>query len=114
MTQEIQNMIEHRILQLGHSGLSVQIAGPEAVSILEAIYQRGRDDSEREIKAAIAKQKSEEYVSKDEAMRLLGKSENTLWKWSKKGYIKRIKIGGTIKFSRISIDEILSGGKKLQ
>ena len=109
MSDEIQNLIQNRLLQLGSSGISVQIAGPEAVSILEAIYEKGREDSEREIRAAISKQESEEYITKAEAMELLGKSENTLWKWNKKGYLTWVKRGGTIMYSRARVFEIMTG-----
>lgn len=112
MSDEIQNIIQNRILQLGNPGISVQIAGPEAVSILEAIYQKGRDDSEREIRAAIAKQEAEEFITKAEAMELLGKSENTLWKWNRKGYLTWVKRGGTIMYARSSVLEILNGTKQ--
>lgn len=112
MSEEIQNIFQNRLLQLGSSGISVQIAGPEAVSILEAIYQKGRDDSEREIRAEIAKHEAEEFITKAEAMELLGKSENTLWKWNKKGYLKWVKRGGTIMYSRLSVLEILNGKKQ--
>ena len=112
MTQDIQNIIQNRILQLGNSGISVQIAGPEAVSILEAIYQKGRDDSEREIRAAIAKQETEEFITKTEAKELLGKSDNTLWKWNKTGFLEYCKRGGTIMYRRDSVLEVLNGKKK--
>ena len=112
MSNEIENIIQNRLLQLGSSGISVQIAGPEAVSILEAIYQKGRDDSERDLRESIARQQAEEFITKAEAMELLGKSENTLWKWNKKGYLTWVKRGGTIMYSRASVQEILNGKKQ--
>ena len=112
MTEEYKNIIQDRLLRVGSSGISVQIAGPEAVSILEAIYQRGRDDSEREIRAAIAKQEAEEYITKAEAMQLLGKSETTLWKWDKKGYLTCVKHGGTVMYKRSDVFEILNGQRQ--
>ena len=112
MKNELENIIQNRLLQLGSSGISVQIAGDEAVSILEAIYQKGRDDSERDLRASIARQQAEEFITKAEAMKLLGKSENTLWKWNRKGYLTWVKRGGTIMYSRASVQEILSGKKQ--
>lgn len=112
MSEEIQNIFQNRLLQLGSSGISVQIAGPEAVSILEAIYQKGRDDSEREIRAEIAKQEAEEYITKAEAMELLGKSENTLWKWNRSGFLPYTKRGGSIFYRRDLVVSILSGNHK--
>ena len=112
MSNEIENIIQNRLLQLGNSGISVQIAGPEAVSILEAIYQRGREDSEREIRAAIAKQETEEFITKAEAMKLLRKSENTLWKWNRSGFLPYTKRGGSIYYRRELVFSILTGNYK--
>lgn len=64
MNDEIQNLIENQFLKLGKPGISFQIEGQEAVSILEAIYQKGRDDSERELRASIAQQQAEEFIPK--------------------------------------------------
>ena len=109
MTEEYKNIIQDRLLRVGSSGISVQIAGPDAVSILEAIYQRGRDDSEREIREAIAKQEAEKFISKAEVMQLLGKSETTLWKWNREGYLPCVKNGGTVMYKRSVVNEILNG-----
>lgn len=111
MTQEIQNLIENQLRKLGSSGIMIQIAGPEVISILEAFYQKGRDDSERDLRESIAQQQAEEYITKAEAMKLLGKSETTLWKWNRKGYLKCVKRGGTIMYSRASVLEIINGKK---
>ena len=112
MSEEIQNIFRSQILQVGNSGITVQIEGPDAVSILEAIYQKGREDSEREVRAEIAKQEAEEFITKAEAMELLGKSENTLWKWNKTGFLEYCKRGGTIMYRRDSVLEVLNGKKK--
>lgn len=109
MTEDIKTMIQNQFLRVGNSGISVQISGPEALSILEAIYQRGRDDSEHELRENMAKEQAEEYITKAEAMRILGKSENTLWKWNKKGYLTWIKRGGTIMYSRQHVLNIING-----
>lgn len=111
MNDEIQNLIENQFLKLGKPGISFQIEGQEAVSILEAIYQKGRDDSEREIRAAISKQEAEEFISKAEAMKILGKSECTLWKWNKAGLLVYVKRGGRIWYPKKNVLDILTGQK---
>ena len=109
MKEEINRMIQERILQVGASGFSVHIDGTDAVSIMEAIYEKGRKDSEREIRESIAKRESEEFLTKAETMALLNKSENTLWKWNKKGYLRWVKHGGTIVYKKESVLAILNG-----
>lgn len=109
MKEEINQMIQERILQIGASGVSVHIDGTDAVSIMEAIYEKGRKDSEREIRESIAKRESEEFLTKAETMALLNKSENTLWKWNKKGYLRWVKHGGTIVYKKSSVLAIMNG-----
>ena len=109
MNKEIHNLIENQLFQLGKPGISFQIDGPEAVSILEAIYQKGRDDSERELRASIVQQQAEEFISKAEAMKLLGKSETTLWKYNRVGLLKYAKRGGRIWYRKQDVLDILYG-----
>lgn len=50
----------------------------------------------------------EDYISKEEAMRITGKKETTLWKLRKDGKIKAAKMGQEVFYSRKSIVEYLN------
>lgn len=108
MKIDAEELVEH-LLALGDAGLSVQIAGADVVSILQAVYQKGREDAARELREAQEAREAEKYISKSEAMALLGKSSATLWKWNKKGYLKWVKRGGTVTYKKRDVMEILQG-----
>lgn len=50
----------------------------------------------------------EDYISKEEAMRITGKKETTLWKLRKDGKIKAAKMGQEVFYSRKSIIDYLN------
>ncbi len=108
MKKDAEELVEH-LLALGDAGLCVQISGTDVESILQAVYQKGREDAARELREAQEAREAEKYISKSEAMALLGKSSATLWKWNKKGYLKWVKRGGTVTYKKRDVMEILQG-----
>ena len=106
---DIKKELLSKIDKISNCAITIQIPAKEVVSILEAVYRKGQEDSERKLLAKIAEKEAEEYITKEEAMALLGKSDNTLWKWNKKGYLTWIKRGGTIMYSRVDVQRILTG-----
>ena len=110
---DIESFFKERISTITPGFVSVQISGPEAVSILESIYEKGRADSEKEIRTAIEKEQKETIISKAEAMKLLQKSENCLWKWNRRGFLKAIKQGGTVKYRLSDVMAIVKGESAL-
>ena len=109
MKEEYISIIQNRLLKAGNPDISIQITGAEVFSILEAVYRKGREDSEREIREAIVKREAEEYITKAEAMQILGKSETTLWKWNRVGYLPCVKHGGTVMYKRSDVMDIRDG-----
>ena len=63
-----------------------------------------------EMKAAAPRQ-PEEYVTREKAMELLGKTGTTLWRWDKEGYLKAVRIGGRLRYRLSDIIEIKEGGR---
>lgn len=92
----------------GCNGISFQINGAEAISLLEAVYKKGWEDAERQMRESIEKQQADEFITKAEAIKILGKSENTLWKWNRSNYLKAYKRGGTIMYKRNEVMAILN------
>ncbi len=52
-------------------------------------------------------EKSEQLINKEEAKRLLGVCDATLWHWDKKGYLMPIKIGTKVRYRASDVKKIL-------
>ena len=86
---------------------SITIEGSDVIEILDIIYSKAREDASRELSQKQAQEES--YISKAEVMSLLRKSENTLWKWGKRGYLVPVKHGGSVMYRRSEVMAILNG-----
>lgn len=73
---------------------------------LEIIYNRARDAAVADIYTRSTHEK-ESLITKKEAMTLLGKSANTMWKWAKRGYLVPTKVGGTSMYKMSEINKIM-------
>jgi len=85
------------------------LTGEEAFALCRKFYEQGAADKEAEIRSRIEQKEAEEYITKAEAMRLLHKSENCLWKWDKKGYLKAVKQGGSVMYRKSDVMKVLDG-----
>lgn len=98
--------------KLQQTNFSVQmLTGEEAFALCRKFYEQGAADKEKEIKNSISKKESEEYITKADAMKLLRKSSNCLWKWDKKGYLCSVKHRGSVMYRKSDVVHILEGGK---
>lgn len=89
----------------GHSLVVMTAEGLQKA--LETVYVRAREAAVTDVNQSRGAHEESALVSKQEAMALLGKSANTLWKWSRRGYLVPIKIGGTLKYKVSDIYKIL-------
>ena len=87
------------------------LTAEEAFALCRKFYELGATEKENELRDAAARKESEEYITKAETMRMLHKSENCLWKWNKKGYLKAVKQGGTVMYRKSDVMKILEGGE---
>jgi len=109
MSDKIESFLKEQLGNMNTGSLSVQISGTDAVSILESIYEKGRADSEREIRSSLEREQSDTIITKAEAMKLLHKSENCLWKWNKSGLLTAIKQGGSVMYRLSDVMAIVRG-----
>ena len=94
------------------TNFSVQmLTGEEAFALCRKFYEQGAADKEKEILERNARKESEEYITKAEAMKLLHRSENCLWKWNRKGYLTAIKQGGSVMYRKSDVMAVLEGGR---
>lgn len=72
------------------------------------MFVRAKEAAIAEMDArARATQETAQMITKQEAMRMLGKSANTLWKWARRCYLKPVKVGGRVMYRLADIDRIL-------
>lgn len=73
---------------------------------MEVVYARAKEAALAEINARSSQEK-DCLISKSEAMGILRKSSNTLWKWARRCYLKPVKVGGRVMYRLADIDRIL-------
>jgi excisionase family DNA binding protein len=66
-----------------------------------------RKDLERQITDA----NTETYLSIDQVSKMLNKHRDTLLRWSEKGYLVRLKIGGEVCYRMSDVKRLLEGRK---
>lgn len=54
-------------------------------------------------------EKEEKMLSSKETAKLLGISENSLWRWGKLGYLVGIKIGRKVLYKQSDVDALIKG-----
>ena len=112
MSEEFKTQMLTTLLQNGSgTGVSFHVDGTAILSIMEEVYEKGRKEAEDEIRAALEKKSKEQYITRAEAKKLLGKSDSTLWKWDKAGYLPATHRGGSVFYNRQLVLDILEGRK---
>lgn len=57
---------------------------------------------------AKAKEKTEEYMTLDEVMKICGVSSNTLWRWDRDKYLCKVKFGRKVFYKKSDLSRILN------
>lgn len=60
-----------------------------------------------EMKQSEPVQKEEVYLSAKEAAKKLGVDLSTLWRWDRSGYLKKIKVGKSVKYRGSDIRKLM-------
>ena len=87
-------------------GLQVSITLGELVEANRLLIA----ESKRELEQEIADSKAETYVSRAQAMQILGKGSTTLWRWKKLGYLVPVTVGAIDRYRMSDIRRIIEGG----
>lgn len=66
-------------------------------------------ETRRELEQEIADSKAETYVSRAQAMQILGKGSTTLWRWKKLGYLVPVTVGAIDRYRMSDIRRIMEG-----
>ena len=67
-------------------------------------------EAKRELEQEVADSKAEIYVSRAQAMQILGKGSTTLWRWKKLGYLVPVTVGAIDRYRMSDIRRIMEGG----
>ncbi len=64
-------------------------------------------ETRKELEQLIADERSEVYMSPNEVSEMLNVSLTTLWRWSKRGYLIPLEIGGKRKYKKSDVKKKL-------
>lgn len=73
---------------------------------LEDVFVRAKEAALAEIDAR-TRADEDRVITKQEAMHMLDKSANTMWKWARRGYLVPVKIGGRVLYKMSDINRIM-------
>lgn len=74
---------------------------------LKELFKEIYDEREAEKKAVADNEHDNELVGADDMAKILNVKKNTLWRWSKSGYLVPIKVGRKSVYLKSDIDRIL-------
>lgn len=67
------------------------------------------EDTINNLEQVISEKNSERNVSKNRAKEILDVNDSTLWRWEKRGLLKKIKVGGKVFYKMTDIQKLLTG-----
>lgn len=86
----------------------VMISSDDLVTAMTNLYVTARQDAIQQILSQSSQNSEDkELVSAKQARLLLKKSQNTLWKWAKRGYLVPVKVGGTLMYKMSDLNKIM-------
>lgn len=91
------------IIELIRSGANVQLV-INALDLKEAFLQWNE-----EMKHTEPVQKEDAYLTAKETADKLCVDLSTLWRWDKSGYLKKIKVGNTVRYRQSDVLNLMEG-----
>lgn len=91
------------ISEILKSGTNVQLV-INALDLKEAFLQWSE-----EVKSEEKQPQVENYLTSPETARRLGVDESTLWRWDKSGYLKKLKVGGKVRYRESDVIKLMEG-----
>lgn len=81
------------------------------VADLLAFHRTVIADTKRELEEIVISDKAETYPTPKQVSEILNVDLSTLWRWSKRGYLVPITIGGKRRYKMSEVKAILNGGR---
>ncbi len=96
------------IIQNGNGNIKLEVTGEDLLLFSNQLISRAK----HELSTAIAEAKKEKYLTKEE-VKMCDVCDTTLWHWSKKNYLKPVKVGNKVRYRQSDIQKILGGHNPL-
>ena len=93
------------IIQNGNGNIKLEVTGEDLLLFSNQLISRAK----HELSTAIAEAKKEKYLTKEEVKKMCDVCDTTLWHWSKKNYLKPVKVGNKVSFRHSDILKFLGG-----
>lgn len=97
------------IIQNGNGNIKLEVTGEDLLLFSNQLISRAK----HEFSTAIAEAKKEKYLTKEEVKKMCDVCDTTLWHWSKKNYLKPVKVGNKVRYRQSDIQKILGGHNPL-
>lgn len=91
------------IIQNGNGNIKLEVTGEDLLLFSNQLISRAK----HELSTAIAEARKEKYLTKEEVKTMCGVCDTTLWHWSKKNYLKPVKVGNKVRYRQSDIQRIL-------
>ena len=85
------------IIQNGNGNIKLEVTGEDLLLFSNQLISRAK----HELSTAIAEARKEKYLT------MCGVCDTTLWHWSKKNYLKPVKVGNKVRYRQSDIQRIL-------
>ena len=82
------------IIQNGNGNIKLEVTGEDLLLFSNQLISRAK----HELSTAIAEAKKEKYLTKEEVKKMCDVCDTTLWHWSKKNYLKPVKVGNKVRY----------------
>lgn len=105
--QNTKNMSLQELLNSGQT-INITIGLSDLHEFANDLIQKTKSDLEEIVLA----DKMETYPTREQVCTLLDVDQSTLWRWSKRGYLNPIEIGGKRRYRMSDVKCILNGGTK--
>ena len=97
------------ILRQGNANVRLEVSGADLLAFSNELINRAKS----ELSAEIAEARKEKYLTKEEVKKMCDVCDTTLWHWSKKNYLKPVKVGNKVRYRQSDIQKILGGHNPL-
>ena len=91
--------------------VSITVQAADLLALGASIVSDTMAKYRAEVEARERAEKEEKMLTAQEAGKMLGVCEKTLYRWRRVGYIEGVRVGGVVKYRRSDCRAILANGK---
>ncbi len=102
-------MFDHLRPESNSPSVNYTISREDLIDFAHELIEQARGLKEEEMTAATAAEssKNEEYYTRPEVMSILRRCDSTLTKWSRRGYLVPVLVGGKYLYKKADVMKIL-------